>query len=904
MGEVYRARDLRLKRDVALKVLPSHVTNDPRKRQRFEREAQAIAALSHPHICALFDMGSHEGIEFLVMEHLDGETLERRLLRGSLPLGQVVAHAIEIAGALDQAHRQGIVHRDLKPTNIMLTRAGAKLLDFGLAKWRDHEPVQWGPDRGTELPETQSLTSEGAMLGTPQYMAPEQVEGREADARADLFAFGAILYEMATGRRAFTGSSHASLIAAILTADPAPMTTLEPCTPLAFERTVMKCLAKDPELRWQTARDLLDELKWVGGGGLEGALSEKDPGDRMSNSVETGFHLESAVATPEAQTRLRQTPSKHRIVSVASTAAAIVVVVAALFGLANWSQSELRVVEARQLTSSPGLELDPAISPDGNMLAFAAGTTARTDIYVRQLSGGETINLTAGLPEVWNRWPRWSPDGSVIAFVSSAYQTLQRATLPRAVAGSSPTTVIRTVPSLGGTIRTLVEATLAGHAWAPDGKRLVYVRDRGIHVSTLDGNHDKIAEAYLPNSPSWSPDGKWIAFASGNSPSVFSGRILGNFGTSAIAIVPASGGQPHQLTDKLTNNASPVWTSDSKSILFLSNRGGSRDVFQLKLSNSGETVGEPLRITTGLNGLSIDLSSDGQHLLYSMFLAKANLWSVTIPESGSISATGAQPVTTGSQMIEGISVTRDGAWIGFDSNLRGNQDIYKMRRGTGKVEQLTTHPSDDFIGSWSPDRQSIAFYSHRNGSRDIYVMSADGTHERQITNDSAQESHPDWSPTSDGLVFFSNKTGRDELFIVTKEKGTWGTPRQLTKDGGIFPSWSHDGRQVAYISNGLRVISSSGGESRLLVPATPSFSVAYVAWSNDSKTIYFKASEEPAPSLHLWSVPATGGPIEPLVRFEDVSRPSSRFEFAADGKDFFFTISERESDLWLLKLRK
>jgi Tol biopolymer transport system component len=183
-------------------------------------------------------------------------------------------------------------------------------------------------------------------------------------------------------------------------------------------------------------------------------------------------------------------------------------------------------------------------------------------------------------------------------------------------------------------------------------------------------------------------------------------------------------------------------------------------------------------------------------------------------------------------------------------------------------------------------------------------MSAEGTHERQITNDPAQESHPDWSPTNDGLVFFSDKTGRDELFVVTKDNGTWGSPRQLTKGGGIFPRWSPDGRLVAYISNGLRVISPHGGESTVLVPASPAFSVAHVAWSNDSKTIYFKASEEPGPSLHLWSVPATGGPIKPLVRFEDVLRPSSRFEFSSDGEEFFFTISERESDLWVLTTRK
>jgi serine/threonine protein kinase len=237
MGEVYRAKDTRLKREVAIKILPAHILSDRGRRRRFEREAQAVAALSHPHICALFDIGFQDETKFLVMEHLEGETLERRLARGSLSLEQALRYAIEIADALDHAHRHDIVHRDLKPANIMLTRMGAKLLDFGLAKASAREPVQLGLECNDGLSETQSLTSEGAILGTLQYMAPEQIEGKEADPRADLFSFGAIVYEMATGRKAFTGGSHASLMAAILTADPPPMATLASTTPPASQKS-------------------------------------------------------------------------------------------------------------------------------------------------------------------------------------------------------------------------------------------------------------------------------------------------------------------------------------------------------------------------------------------------------------------------------------------------------------------------------------------------------------------------------------------------------------------------------------------------------------------------------------------------------------------------------------------
>ncbi len=264
MGEVYRARDTRLDRTVAIKVLPEHVAADPDLKQRFEREARTVAALNHPHICTLHDIGTQDGIDFLVMEYLDGETLAQRLDKGALPLDQALQVAIEIADALDKAHRQGIVHRDLKPGNIMLTTAGAKLLDFGLAKLK---PV--GGDLGVSGMPTQSagLTDAGMILGTLQYMAPEQLEGQEADARTDIFAFGMTVYEMVTGKKAFEGNSQASLIAAIMHVDPPTLSSSQELSPHALDRLVKKCLAKDPDRRWNSAHDLHDELVWIAEGG-------------------------------------------------------------------------------------------------------------------------------------------------------------------------------------------------------------------------------------------------------------------------------------------------------------------------------------------------------------------------------------------------------------------------------------------------------------------------------------------------------------------------------------------------------------------------------------------------------------------------------------------------------------
>src|ERR1700694_4396349 len=265
MGEVYRASDTRLHRTVAIKVLPPHLADSPELKERFEREARTIASLNHPHICTLHDIGHQDGIDYLVMEYLEGETLATRLLKGPLPLEQVLRYAIEMADALDKAHRKGVTHRDLKPGNIMLTKSGAKLLDFGLAKLK--QEVAPANVQLSQLPTAnEPLTAQGTILGTLQYMAPEQLEGKEVDARTDIFAFGAVVYEMATRKRAFEGKSQASVISAIMSSEPPSMSSLQPMTPPALDRVVKKCLAKELEKRWQTASDLCEELKWIAEG--------------------------------------------------------------------------------------------------------------------------------------------------------------------------------------------------------------------------------------------------------------------------------------------------------------------------------------------------------------------------------------------------------------------------------------------------------------------------------------------------------------------------------------------------------------------------------------------------------------------------------------------------------------
>src|SRR5689334_12035409 len=392
MGEVYKANDKRLNRTVAVKVLPGHMAGNPELRERLGREARAISGLSHPHICVLHDIGYQDGIDFLVMEYLEGETLATRLSKGPLSVEQALHYAIQVAGALAAAHARGISHRDLKPSNIMLTRSGAKLLDFGLAKLRAPEPPA-DAAASTLATVSHGLTEKGVVLGTFQYMAPEQLEGQQTDARSDLFSFGAMLYEMLTGRKAFEGRSQASLISAIMTADAPPVSVLQPLTPPSLDRIIRKCLVKDPEDRWQSARDLKDELKWIAEGGSG-----------------------SAIAAP-GQARRPQTMRRRERLAWAGACLLLLAATIYVASLHYRAKPEPVPVVRSSLLPPPNLSFVPynfAISPDGNRLAFVGvGADGRNTLWLRTLSvpSAQQANGTEGAT-----FPFWSPDNRHVGF--------------------------------------------------------------------------------------------------------------------------------------------------------------------------------------------------------------------------------------------------------------------------------------------------------------------------------------------------------------------------------------------------------------------------------------------------------------------------------------------------------
>ena len=428
MGEVYRARDMRLDRIVAIKVLPAHLAGRAELRERFDREAKTIASLNHPHICTLYDTGHQDEIDFLVMEYLEGETLAQRLQKGALPIQQVLQYAIEISDALDKAHRKGITHRDLKPGNIMLTKSGTKLLDFGLAKLAQ-EAVPATPE--SQLPTMKSgITGEGTILGTLQYMAPEQVEAKEVDARTDIFAFGAVVYEMATGKKAFEGKTQASLIAKILEIDPPPISSLQPMTPPALDRVVKKCLAKEPEKRWQAASDVCDELKWIAEGGSQTGMpapisaSRKSAlGDgRLAWIVAAVFFLAASALGYFVYSR----PAPQQAHAVRFT----------LFPPDKWSLAGTGAV-------TTGATAPVMISPDGQRVAFVAiSGEGKSLLWVRSL---DTLTAQSFAGTEGASAPFWSPDSRSLAFFAGG--KLKKID----VSGGPPITLCDAPDNRGGT---------------------------------------------------------------------------------------------------------------------------------------------------------------------------------------------------------------------------------------------------------------------------------------------------------------------------------------------------------------------------------------------------------------------------------------------------------------------
>ncbi len=796
MGEVYRARDPRLDRTVAIKVLPSHLSSDPALRQRFDREAKAISQLSHPNICVLHDVGHENGVDFLVMEHLEGETLADRLTHGALPPQEVLSVGAAIADALDRAHRQGIVHRDLKPGNVMLTKSGPKLLDFGLAR-------TLAPSAGsaasaltslpTEAAGSQPLTAEGTLLGTFQYMAPEQLEGEEADARTDVFALGALLYEMATGRPAFAGKSRASLISSIMSSSPAPISTIQPLSPPALDRVIHTCLAKDRDERIQTAHDVKLQLQWIAEGGSQ-----------------------AGIPAPLAHRRR----SRERLAwGVAVLAGVVALALGAMALMRRTPEPELlrfRMYPPRGVLTMRS----PIISPDGRYLAFLGRDSLGAEsIWLRPMGELDATPLpgTAGAHR-----PFWSPDSRHMAFLldgklkrvainGGAPQTLGDA--PGGEDGAwGPADVIifdgadslQRISASGGLVSPATSLDRKGgevaHGWPeflPDRKHFLYLALNGdnalkLFAGSIDGKDVKALPGETFSFIRYAPPG-YLLFVRERT------LLAQPFDAKRIAFT----GDPVPVAEGLPQGAfgnTDFSVSHDGTLVY--QRGRSGDLELVVFDRTGRRVK-----TLGPAG---DLqnpmwSPDGRRVAMRRRDPQSgdlDVW-VLDAEHGTLSRLTFDPQTDSAPVW-----SPDGRWIAFNSARDSlGLDIFRKRsNGVGSLELLVHSDNEKFPTSWSSDGRYLVYWETvAAGDIDIRCIEVDGDRKPiDLVKRPGNQSSGVLSPDSRWLAYASNESGRNEIYVqgFPEPRGKW----QVSLAGGAWPTWRGDGRELYFVAPDSRLM--------------------------------------------------------------------------------------------------
>ncbi len=841
MGEVYRARDTRLERTVAIKVLPQHLSASEDVRQRFEREAKTISQLSHPHICALYDVGNQDGTEYLVMEFLEGETLADRLARGPLATEQVLRYGIEMADALDKAHRQGIVHRDLKPGNVMLTKSGVKLLDFGLAKAA--QPLSQ-PSVMTALPTVASspLTQEGTILGTFQYMAPEQLEGREADTRTDIFAFGAVLYEMAAGKKAFSGASQASLISAIMSSEPAPIATLQPMTPPALDRVVKTCLAKDPEERWQSAHDIKSELAWIAQSGSQAGVAAP------------------AVTLPRRSGRL-------------SWAVFGALAGAVLAAVATWALSRGRSSAAGPITrvaipfsAAESFVVDNylsvAIAPDGRRLVYIARKGDARRLVVRSFDAAEGIAIP-GTEGAYS--PFFSPDGQWVGFWAD--NKIKKVSL----AGGAPVTIC----DCG------VSDRLLGASWGPDDTLVFpqrWAREL-VRVPAAGGTPQPVTKLASGENdrghiwPEFLPGGKAVLFT------VFTGGSLDDY---AIDVVSLDSGSRKTLI----KGGTFARYAATGHIVYA--RGGT--LFAVAFDPDRlEIKGVPFPVAQGVlentnGGAEFAVSRNGT------FVSAAG--GMLLPERSAVWIDRTGKSTPASQIKRPYSrprISPDGRRLAVVVEAE-TYDVWILDFSRDSLTRLS-FGKDDGDPVWSPDGKRVAFSSSQAGSYNLYVRASDGSgSEERLTTGGDHASAPSsWSPDGKFLSLNRTRAGVREVWLYSFEKGVAARPflqGPFRHEAGAF---SPDGRWMAYLSN-------ESGKSEVYVTAFPGpggkwqisneGAIGFV-WAPDGRAIFYRKDNK------FWRVAITTSPSF------SAARPELLFEgdygdwaIAPDGKRFLMIKDE------------
>ncbi len=784
MGEVYRARDTRLNRTVAIKVLPEQLAGDRQFRERFDREAQAISALDHPHICALYDVGEQSGTAFLVMQYLEGDTLADRLKKGPLPFEQGIEYAIQIAGALDKAHRAGIVHRDLKPGNIMLTKSGAKLLDFGLAKTSAGTAASGLSMLPTTPP---GLTAQGTILGTFQYMAPEQLEGREADARTDIFAFGAVVYETLTGRKAFEGKSQASLISAIMSSQPKALSSFQTLAPPALDQLLARCLAKDADDRWQSARDVKSQLEWVTGPGSKGV---------------------EPIAAAKA--------SRHRIAwIVAASALAGLLVLGGAFALRRAPDTPAKAVQFVVLPPDNASFVDDAglqaVSPDGKQIVFVAAAGGAPTLWIRSLDSLVSRPL-AGTEAA--ALPFWSPDNRSLGFFARGK--------------------LKTIDVSGGSPQTLADAPFAlGGTWGRDGvivfspnlaSPLSQVPAAGGNVKPASKLNQQAGQS-LHMGPSFLPDSRRFLFWTGpGEPGVY----VGSLDSDEMNLVLRA--------DSAATYSPPGY------LLFMRESTVMAQPFD---ASRVSTTGEPQRIAEQvarfISQPGFSVSQNGVLAFRPASAGQTEL--VWVDRTGKRLAAVAPPGE-----YNNFALSPDENHVAFDRDIATSApDVWVMDLRRQVTERFTFAPSVDNVPLWSADGRNVVFASTRGVGLDIYQRSSNASGPEELLlkldappilmpSDSSSdgryltyystdlktrndiwalplsgdrkpfpvvrgefnETESQFSPDTKWIAYVSDESGSPQVYVQSfpTVTGRW----QISTEGGSQPRWRRDGKELFYLS--------------------------------------------------------------------------------------------------------
>ena len=794
MGEVYRARDARLDRDVAIKVLPASFAADQERLRRFADEAKAASALSHPNILTVFDIGEYGGAPYLVCELLDGQTLRERLEGGHIPLAKAIDYGRQIAAGLAAVHEKGITHRDIKPGNLFVTSDGrVKILDFGLAKQR-------APADETDVTHARSLTGVGTVVGTVGYMSPEQVRGLATDARTDIFSFGTVLYEMVTGKRAFGHPSEMATLNAILEEDPPDL------PPSALQAA--------PALGWIVTRCL-----------------EKDPADRFHSAHDLGLALES-IST--ASSSRRAAPATTSAVLTRSALWLAIVSVAAVAGaLLHQRFATPRDADPPTLESVTfsGHDASPAASPDGKTIAFMSDRDGVPRIWLKQVVGGGELALTEGRDD----FPRFSPDGSAILFVRSTAD------------GSS----LYRVPSLGGEPRKLMD-DVTGADWSPDGRQLAFTRwvsgeRSGSVVGVADATGAGAREiAFLSGralvTPRWSPDGHMIAAVNGLA------HVLTGFGIDLVDVARSTSRRLPPAHGNM-RQSSVVWSADSRSVIY-----SEAESLAAWLSGSSARIISQDTATGAARSLfwvanhsrTLDVLSPGR-LLLDTRSSRENLRELSLDGREA-----SRSLTRGNSTDRQPAYSPDGKWVAFSSNRGGNLDLWSVRREDGTVRRLTDDPADDWDVSYSPDGRRLLWGSNRTGPYEIWAANPDGSAPQQLSHDGAFAQNP--QATADGrwIIYVSTNLAHPGLWRMRADGSE---PVRLVAGGAIqLPEVSPDGQYVLYVdglsSKIIVVRLRDGAPAPFEIPIVRRSNTTTVLgrarWTPDGRAIAFVGQDEQA----------------------------------------------------------